>query len=31
MRPIYARALIKQTVWKVASIGFPCGLRRARI
>jgi hypothetical protein len=26
-----AIAQIKQTVWKVASIGFPCGLRRARI
>ena len=25
------RAEIKQTVWKVASIGFPCGLRRPRI
>jgi hypothetical protein len=26
-----AIAQIKQTVWKVASIGFLCGLRRARI
>jgi hypothetical protein len=27
----YAVAFTKQTVWKVASIGFLCGLRRARI
>jgi predicted GNAT family N-acyltransferase len=26
-----SRAEFKQTVWKVASIGFLCGLRRARI